>query len=175
MARPRALLFEVNRDLWENALAGEEACRGYLVARRWPDGVACPRCGSTAVKKHGMMAWHWLCAECSPSGTNYRFSHLTGTIFENTNKPLRDWFRVIDLVAFTNNGITVRRVWRYMEFGSLKTAWSMCHRVRASLADEDFRKLMGLVEIEDQKARQRIRRKALRAGFAARQFHLSHD
>ena len=25
----------------------------------------------------------------------YRFSVIAGTIFENTNKPLRDWFRVI--------------------------------------------------------------------------------
>ena len=24
--------------------------------------------------------------------TSYRFSHIAGTIFENTNKPLRDWF-----------------------------------------------------------------------------------
>ncbi len=24
-------------------------CREYLVARRWPKGVTCPRCGSTSV------------------------------------------------------------------------------------------------------------------------------
>jgi hypothetical protein len=24
-------------------------CRNYLVARRWPDGVSCPRCGSKNV------------------------------------------------------------------------------------------------------------------------------
>ena len=34
-------------------------------------------------------------------------------------------------------------------FGSYKTAWYMCHRVRAGLAKEDFRKLMGIVEIDE--------------------------
>jgi Transposase zinc-ribbon domain/ABC transporter substrate binding protein len=27
----------------------EEACRAYLKARRWPEGVCCPRCGNPAV------------------------------------------------------------------------------------------------------------------------------
>ena len=27
----------------------EEACKAYLVARRWPNGVACPRCGNTDI------------------------------------------------------------------------------------------------------------------------------
>ena len=35
-----------------------------------------------------------------------------------------------------------------MGFGSYKTAWYMCHRVRAGLANEDFRKLMGIVEVD---------------------------
>ncbi|HEX4077490.1 MAG TPA: hypothetical protein VHX61_01265 [Rhizomicrobium sp.] len=43
------------------------------------------------------MPWNWLCYECG-APTNYRFSHITGTVFENTNKPLRDWFRVIHLM-----------------------------------------------------------------------------
>jgi hypothetical protein len=28
----------------------------------------------------------------------YRFSHLAGTIFENANKPLRDWFKIAHLI-----------------------------------------------------------------------------
>lgn len=95
------------------------------------------------------MAWHWLCNACSPSGTNYRFSHITGTIFENTNKPLRDWFRVLHLMLNSKKGISARQLWRMMDFGSLKTAWYMAHRLRAGLANEDFRKLMGIVEVDE--------------------------
>lgn len=36
-----------------------------------------------------------------------------------------------------------------MGFGSLKTAWYMCHRIRAGLQNEEFRKLIGAVEIDE--------------------------
>ncbi len=101
------------------------------------------------MKGHGTMAWNWLCNACSPSGTNYRFSHITGTIFENTNKPLRDWFRVVHLMLTSKKGISALQVYRMMGFGSYRTAWYMCHRIRASLANEDFQKLMGIVEVDE--------------------------
>src|SRR5580693_10305246 len=73
---------------WEKAFPDEDACCLYLAEHRWPEFVVCPRCGNPEVKPHGTMKWNWLCNACSPSGTNYRFSHITGTIFENTNKPM---------------------------------------------------------------------------------------
>jgi transposase-like protein len=134
---------------WERAFPDEEACCLYLAEHRWPEFVICPRCGNPDIKPHGTMKWNWLCNECSPSGTNYRFSHISGTIFENTNKPLRQWFRVIHLMLTSKKGISALQVMRYMGFGSYKTAWYMCHRIRAGLANEDFRKLMGIVEVDE--------------------------
>ncbi|HEY5239528.1 MAG TPA: IS1595 family transposase [Rhizomicrobium sp.] len=134
---------------WEKAFPTEDACCAYLVGHRWPQGVACPRCGNTEVSEHGTRAWNWLCNECSPSGTNYRFSHITGTIFENTNKPLRDWFRVIHLMLTSKKGMSALQIHRMLGFGSYRTAWSMCMRIRAGLANEDFRKLMGVVEVDE--------------------------
>jgi len=49
----------------------------------------------------------------------------------------------------SKKGISALQVMRYMGFGSYKTAWYMCHRVRAGLANEDFRKLMGIVEVDE--------------------------
>jgi transposase-like protein len=135
---------------WEKAFPDENSCAAYLTANRWPSGtIRCPRCGNTLVKPHGTMAFNWLCNECSPSGTNYRFSVIAGTIFENTNKPLRDWFRVIHIMLTSKKGISALQIHRMMGFGSYKTAWYMCHRVRAGLANEDFRKLIGLVEVDE--------------------------
>ena len=135
---------------WEKAFPDEYACAAYLTANRWPSGVIrCPRCGNTLVKAHGTMAFNWLCNECSPSATNYRFSVIAGTIFENTNKPLRDWFRVIHLMLTSKKGISALQIHRMMGFGSYKTAWYMCHRVRAGLANEEFRKLIGYVEVDE--------------------------
>jgi len=134
---------------WEVSFPNEDACAEYLTKHRWPVGVRCPRCGNEGVKEHGTMAWNWLCNECSPSGTNYRFSVIAGTIFENTNKPLRDWFRVIHAMLTSKKGVSALQIYRTMGFGSYKTAWYMCHRVRAGLAQEDFRKLMGIVEVDE--------------------------
>jgi IS1 family transposase len=92
--------------------------------------------------------WHWQCYECAPQ-TSYRFSHITGTIFENTNKPLKDWFRVIHLMLTSKKGMSGLQIYRFMGFGSYKTAWYMCHRVRAALADRDFEKLAGIVEVDE--------------------------
>lgn len=134
---------------FEALFPDEDACCAYLVGNRWPDGVYCPRCGNVTVKGHGTMPWNWLCNTCSPSGTNYRFSHITGTIFENTNKPLREWFRVIHLMLTSKKGMSALQIFRMMGFGSYRTAWHMCHRVRAGLADREFHKLMGIVEVDE--------------------------
>src|SRR5579871_1099628 len=134
---------------WERAFPTEDACNAYLVAHRWPEGVFCPRCGNAEVKAHGTMPWNWLCNVCSPSATNYRFSVIAGTIFENTNKPLREWFRVIHMMVTSKKGVSALQVQRVMGFGSYRTAWYMCHRVRAGLADEKFRQLMGIVEVDE--------------------------
>lgn len=135
---------------WEAAFPDEDACCAYLVGHRWPKGVACPRCGNTQVYELGHRAWSWQCTACAPGGSmGYRFSHIAGTIFENTNKPLREWFRVIHLMLTSKKGISALQVKRVMGFGSYRTAWHMCHRVRAGLVDKDFRKLMGIVEVDE--------------------------
>jgi len=149
MGKSNKRIHQMTIPQWEKAFPTEEACAAYLVLHRWPLGVRCPRCGAETVKPHGTMAYNWLCNECSPAGTNYRFSHIAGTIFENTNKPLRDWFRVIHRMLVSKKGVSALQMHREMGFGSYKTAWYMCHRVRAGLAQEEFRKLIGVVEVDE--------------------------
>jgi transposase-like protein len=133
---------------FERLFPDEDACCAYLVRHLWPEGVRCPRCG--AEKPHALpnRPWHWQCYQCAPN-TSYRFSHIAGTIFENTNKPLRDWFRVIHMMLTAKKGISALQVKRTLGFGSYETAWYMCHRIRAGLQDHHFRKLMGIVEVDE--------------------------
>jgi len=49
----------------------------------------------------------------------------------------------------SKKGVSALQLYRQLGFGSYKTAWYMCHRVRAGLANEDFRKLMGIVEVDE--------------------------
>lgn len=55
-------------------------CRKYLVARRWPNGVVSPRCGSQQVaflEKYNV----W---QCSAQHSARQFTSKTGTIFEDS-------------------------------------------------------------------------------------------
>lgn len=133
---------------FEASFPNEEACRSYLVARRWPQGVCCPRCGNTEVYALAS-GYHWQCTACAPGGsTGYRFSHIAGTIFENTNKSLREWFRVTHLMLTSKKGISALQIQRVMGFGSYGTAHSMCHKIRTALL-EPQKRLGGIVEVDE--------------------------
>jgi transposase-like protein len=125
----------------------DDAPKAYLKARRWPLGVHCPRCGNPKVYDLPSRRWHWQCERCAPDG--YRFSVIAGTIFENTNKPLRDWFKVTHLILTSKKGMSSRQIGRYMGFGSVKTAWLMGHKIRTALVERDMDKLGGIVEVDE--------------------------
>lgn len=145
MARRPKPIHQMSNAQFEASFPDEDACRAYLVARRWPTGVNCPRCGSVEITDLG--DFRWQCYACAPQ-TSYRFSHIAGTIFENTNKPLRDWFKVTHLMLTSKKGMSALQIMRYMGFGSYKTAWGMCHKVRAALV-EPATKLGGIVEVDE--------------------------
>jgi len=134
---------------FEAMFPDDDACKAFLVQTRWPNDVCCPKCGNVDVKPHGTMPFHWLCNACAPAATNYRFSVLVGTIFENTNKGLREWFRIIHLMLSSKKGMSALQIHRMMGFGSYRTAWSICHKIRTALMDGEFQKLMGIVEVDE--------------------------
>jgi IS1 family transposase/transposase-like protein len=125
----------------------EDACKRYLVARRWPNGVVCPRCGAVKVFPVGSMPFKWQCYQCAPD-QGYRFSHIAGTIFENTNKPLRQWFKVVHLMLTSKKGISSLQIQRQMGFGSYETALNMTHKIRTALMQPET-KLGGIVEMDE--------------------------
>lgn len=144
MAKP---VHQMTIGQWEKAFPHDDACRAYLQANRWQSGVVCPRCGSTRCYELATMPFKWECPDCSPGG--YRFSVLVGTIFENTKVSLRTWFRVIHMMLTSKKGVSALQVHRTIGTGSYRTAWYMCHRIRAGLADREFRKLVGIVEVDE--------------------------
>ena len=145
MSRRPKPVHQMSSAQFEATFPHEEACRAYLVARRWPKGVNCPRCGNVEVYPLAS-GFHWQCEACAKDG--YRFSGIAGTIFENTNKPLRDWFKVTHLMLTSKKGMSALQIMRFMGFGSYKTAWGMCHKVRGALVEPQT-KLGGIVEVDE--------------------------
>ena len=48
----------------------------------------------------------------------------------------------------SKKGMSALQIFRYMGFGSYKTAWEMCHKIRVALM-EDIEKLGGIVEVDE--------------------------
>jgi transposase-like protein len=139
---------QMTLEQWEELFPTDDACKAYLARRRWPNGVRCPRCASERVYVLNTRPFHWECPDCRKGGA-YRFSVLVETIFEDTKVGLRQWFKVIYLMLTSRKGISSLQIQRMMGFGSYETALYMTHRIRAALADPEFRKLMGIVEVDE--------------------------
>ncbi len=130
----------------------DDACKAYLMRRRWPDSVVkCPRCGNDKVWTLRARPFHWQCSQCGETEGRheYRFSVLVGTVFEDTKIGLRDWFRVIHMMLTSKKGVAALEVQRVIGLGSYRTAHYMCMRIRVGLVDPEFRKLMGIVEVDE--------------------------
>jgi transposase-like protein len=141
-------------DAFDKQFASDDACKDFLVAQRWPDGVRCPRCGAKD-KVYALKArpYHWLCknADCGKRN-GYRFSVITRTIFQDTKIPLKLWFKVGYLMMTSKKGISALQVHRVIfgeDSGSdWRTSWYMCHRWRTAMRGDAF-KLDGVVEIDE--------------------------
>jgi len=65
----------------------DEACLDYLEWVRWPDGFACPACGSAGGWRVG--DGRWKCTSCGK-----RIAVTAGTLFDRRRTPLTVWFEV---------------------------------------------------------------------------------
>jgi len=105
-------------------------CLNYLVARRWPKGVACPTCGRTDVSFVPSRRL-WQCKTRHPKA---QFSIKTGTILEESLIGLEKWLPVMWLVANCKNGVSSWEIKRSLGV-TQKTAWFMLHRIRLGMKE----------------------------------------
>jgi hypothetical protein len=124
--------------LFEKQFPTDEACKEYIVAKRWPDGVRCPRCNRSEKVYKLKKPFSWTCCnvDCGKRA-GYRFSVTTATIFEDTKISLVIWFRIGYMMLTAKKGISSLQVRRVM-FGEdsgtdWRTAWYICHRWRAAM------------------------------------------
>lgn len=127
---------------FEARFSSETACRDYLFDLRWPDGFICPRCG------HGK-AWPatqmlFQCTEC-----DYQVSVIAGTVFQDTHKPLRLWFRAVWWVVTQKNGASVLGLQKILGLKSYKTAWAWLHKIRRAMVRPGRDRLSSRVEVDE--------------------------
>lgn len=120
----------------------EQACRDYLFRLRWPEGFHCPRC-------EGDHFWpvRSVLMQCQQCG--HQTSVTAGTIFQDTRKPLVDWFRAMYWLASQKNGASALGLQRVLGLGSYKTAWTWLHKFRRAMVRPGRDRLTGRVEVDE--------------------------
>jgi transposase-like protein len=126
----------------ENRFTTEAACEEYLVRLRWPAGFVCPHCQSRGVwtSRRGLR----ICQVCQ-----YQASVTAGTIFQDTRKPLRLWFRAIWHITSQKNGASALGLQRELGLGSYVTAWSWMHKLRRAMVRPGRDRLSGSIEVDE--------------------------
>jgi transposase-like protein len=120
----------------------ETKCRAYIERLRWPKGITCPSCKSDKISRI-IKRNQFDCDAC-----RYQFSATAGTIFHDTHLPLWKWFLATYLLCESRKGMSANQMKRQLKI-SYKTAWYLCHRIRAAMLETAQEKLGGTVEIDE--------------------------
>jgi transposase-like protein len=145
----------------------EDKCHAYLEELRWPDGIKCPRCDSDKISRIAKRR-QFDCDAC-----RYQFSVRVGTLFHDSKLPLWKWFLAVYLMGESKKGVSANQLKRMLGV-SYKTAWYLCHRIRAAMHDESAPLLRGIVEADETYVGGKLRHGTYRTGREAKQHRLDN-
>ncbi len=115
----------------------------WIEKTRWPNGVACPHCGSVNVQigaKHPDMPYR--CRDCRKF-----FSVRTGTAMQNSNLGCQVWVLASYLLSTGIKGTSSMKLHRDLGI-TQKSAWHLAHRIRESWT-KDKGLFSGPVEVDE--------------------------
>jgi transposase-like protein len=119
----------------------DDKCRKALEQLRWKDGANCPRCDSAATPIANRFQYD--CDSC-----HYQFSVTAGTIFHDSHLSLWKWFITTALLCESKKGMSACQIQRTVGM-SYKTAWYLCHRIRAAMVETGKPPLSGKIEMDE--------------------------
>jgi hypothetical protein len=129
---------------FQERFAGEEACREYLFACRWPDGFRCRRCGRGRAGVMHRRRLVWQCKDCGA-----QTSVTAGTVMHRSRLPLRVWFWAAYLVATHHPGISAKQLQRQLGLSRYETAWLVLQKLRRAMVAPEREPLKDEVEIDE--------------------------
>jgi len=119
-------------------------CLNYLAAKRWPNGVTCPTCGSKEVIfLANQRRW-----KCRGKHDRPQFSVKVGTVMEDSPIGLDKWLTAMWQVVNCKNGISSYEVHRAIGI-TQKSAWFLDHRIRYALGLGPGNKFSGQIEADE--------------------------
>ena len=129
-----------------SGLLDDAKCFALVRQHRWPEGVRCPACASSAVIRDGCddrqrPRQRYRCKACAG-----RFDDLTGTVLAGHHQPLRVW---VLCLYFMGLNLSNRQIAQELGLGA-SDVQAMTERLRGGLvAKTPAVRLEGEVEIDE--------------------------
>jgi len=125
------------------AIPDEQSAIDHFTAVRWKNGQFCPYCGTDKLYHFKNNRTH-KCASC-----HKKFSIRLGTIFEDSNLPIRTWLMAVWYVSSHKKSIASTQLARDLDI-TQKSAWFVMYRLRHAARTRSFnRPLRGIVESDE--------------------------
>ena len=110
----------------------DATAEAWFIERRWPNGIACPHCGSLNVQtgaKHKTMPFRCREKECAK-----RFSAKTGTVMEGSKLGFQARMIATFLLSMDLNSVSSMKLHRNLNINQ-RSAWYLAHRLRVALTE----------------------------------------
>jgi transposase len=120
----------------------DDACLEWLRNYLYPNGIECKSCSKITPHSKLKNLPVYSCNRCGA-----HIHPMSGTIFERSTTPLKQWFYAIFLISATRCGISAKQLQR--ELGvTYKTAWRMFKEIR-TLMQSSAKPMSGEVEADE--------------------------
>src|SRR5690349_16586426 len=115
-----------------------DVAHDFFAKMRWPNGPACPTCGSADVR----YLPKYRRFQCSHKHARRQFTVKTGTVMEDSPLSLDKWAVAFWLEVNAKNSISSYEIHRALGI-TQKSAWFMLHRIRLAVQSKSFEKIGG--------------------------------
>ena len=123
----------------------EAATERWFVETRWPNGIACPFCGSLddVRERPNRRPQPYRCRACRKD-----FSVKTGSIMHGSKLPLSTWAIATYLLTTNLKGVSSMKLHRDLGI-TQKSAWHLAHRIRRAWEADNSADFTGPVEVDE--------------------------
>ena len=121
----------------------KDAVEDLFIEARWPNGIACPKCGSMDIQERPTRKPQpFRCRSCRKD-----FSVKTGTVMQGSNLTLSQWAIATYQMNTSLKGVSSMKLSRDLGI-SQQSAWHLAHRIRKAW-EADGGLFGGPVEVDE--------------------------